>query len=114
MITDAVLTNTRVEVSPTSIVLSKAKFIFIILAIILFILIALQLFLANYLAIQGQRTSEVEAKIKSIQEANKDLKREISQKGSLKEVLEKAEKLGFKKPQKFFFVKENSAVAQNW
>jgi hypothetical protein len=37
---------------------------------------------------------------------------QISQKGSFKEVLEKSKELGFKKPESFFFVKENFIVAE--
>ena len=112
MVADAVLTNTRVEVATSSFVLTKARFVLVILAIILFALIALQLFLANFLATQGQRASDFEAKIKNIQEANKDLKMQISQNGSIKEVQEKSKELGFKKPGNFFFVKENFIVAE--
>ena len=112
MVSDAVLINTKLEVATPSFALNKARIILVILAIILFALIGLQLFLANYLATQGQRASDLEVKIKNLQEANKDLKMQISQKGSFKEVLEKSKELGFKKPESFFFVKENFAVAE--
>jgi len=112
MIADAVLLNTKVDVSIGSFGWSKARAILVILAIVLFCLIGFQFFLANYLATQGQKASELESKIKSLQEENKGLKMQIDQKGSLKEILEKSKEFGFKKPENLLFVKENFAVAK--
>lgn len=112
MISHTVLADARIGLS-SGITVTKARLVFVILAVILFILIGIQLVLANHLAAQGQKASDLEAKIKKIEEENKDLKMQINKQGSLKEVQEKAERLGFKKPQKFFFVKENFPVAGN-
>jgi len=111
MISDAVLINTKLEVTTPHFVLNKAKIIFMILAIVLAVLIGVQVYLANFLATQGQKALDLELKIKNLQEINKDLKMRVDQKGSLNEILEKSKELGFKKPGSFLFVKENSIVA---
>lgn len=93
---------------------TKTRFskIVALLAVVATFLIGAQLFLSNYLATQGGKLAGIEAEIVRLEQENRDLKTKISTAGSVNFILENALALGFEKPTKFFFVKQNLALSQ--
>lgn len=74
--------------------------IIILFSMITTCMIFTQLVFANNLATDGQKLSDVQIEIKQLESENTTLKAEIAKHSALTELAEKAESLGFKKPEK--------------
>lgn len=89
----------------------RLKLALVILGIVILALVLVQLVLSNFLAIQGEKISSIETQIKKIELENNILKSQIAQAGSIYQIMKKAEEQGLKKPQNFFFIRENFALS---
>ena len=78
---------------------AKVKII-LIFSMITTCMIFTQLVFANNLATDGQKLSELQVEIKKIESENTSFKAEIAKKSALTNLAEKANDLGFKKPEK--------------
>src|SRR3989344_2946065 len=74
--------------------------ILVVIAILVVSLVSSQLVFANNLAVDGQKLSEIDDKIKNLDAQNTTLKIEIAKISSLTQLSQKAEVLGFVKPQR--------------
>lgn len=101
----------REQAVEQSVLSGRFKFAFGLLGIVILILVFIQLALSNFLAIQGEKISSIDAQIKKIQLDNNVLKSQIAQAGSIHKIMKKAEEQGLKKPQNFLFIRENFALS---
>jgi len=74
--------------------------ILVVIAILVVSLVSSQLVFANNLAVDGQKLSEIDDQIKNLDAQNTTLKIEIAKISSLTQLSQKAEVLGFVKPQR--------------
>src|SRR3972149_1935724 len=72
--------------------------VLIILATVVALILTTQLVFAASLATDGEKLSQIELEIRSLEQENTALKVKISDESSLKTLSKKAEQLGFTKP----------------
>lgn len=96
-----ILVDIKPQQKTTFSLIGKVKLrVVIFLVAIATILVATQLIFAASLATGGQNLSGIETEIKLLESQNSQLKIEIAKESSLSGLSQKAQELGFKKPQK--------------
>jgi len=93
--------------------MQKTFRIFKILISILIFLGLFQVVVSNQLATAGEKLTQIDEKIRGLENENERLKREIAISSSLTTIAEKAEEIGFLKVENFLYLTEEPFAFKN-
>ena len=93
--------------------MQKTVRLFKILIFALLLLGTFQVIVSNQLANAGEKLTQIEKEIKTLEEENEELKREIAISSSLTTIAEKAEEMGFLRMENFLYLTDEPFALKN-